>query len=251
MSERCRKNQEVFDAYTVGLADSGAVDQQHLKECTSCTQAFWEAAALRRQLEAYAESVEEQADQRIEDEVLSRLAADRKIAASGPLARINRHWPKVAALAAMLILAALVVWRTGQPLPTPSQHSEAGQALLAAMERESARQDIRRYLDGSQLVLFGVLEGAHDCPQGEAVHIAQEQQLARSLLYQKHLLDPQLAQPGNESFKKVCDELELLLIDVAGSEQCVQPDQVNLWREVLDSRSTLVKIQLMRKEALT
>ena len=249
MSSRCQKNQEILEAYTVGLADSAAVDQQHLKECPSCAQAFWEAAALRRQLEAYADSIDEQADERIEDEVLTRLAQHGKIAASAPLPA--RMWPKVAALAAMLTLASLILWRAGQPVPAPSTQSEAGRTFLAALERESARQEIRHYLDGSQLVLFGVLEGAHDCPQGEAVHIAQEQQLARSLLYQKHLLDPQLARPGNESLKKVCDELELLLIDVAGSEQCVQPDQVNLWREVLDSRSTLVKIRLLRREAVT
>ncbi|MEE8587454.1 MAG: hypothetical protein V3T83_21665, partial [Acidobacteriota bacterium] len=242
---------EIFDAYTVGLADSGAVDQQHLKGCPSCAQAFWEAAALRRQLEAYAQSIDEQADERIEGEVLRRLARHRKIAASAPLPQLSRSWPKVAALAAMLALAALILWRAGQPLPAPSTPSEAGRTFLAAMERESARQEIRHYLDGSQLVLFGVLEGAHDCPQGDAVHIAQEQQLARSLLYQKHFLDPQLARPGNESLKKICDELELLLLDVAGSEQCVQPDQVNLWREVLESRSTLVKIRLLRREAVT
>lgn len=252
MPSPCQRIQETLDAYTVGLAESSQIDQQHLKDCPSCARAFWRASALRRQLESYAQSVDEQAEGGIEEEMLSRLAG-RQVA-SGPSAfrRWAGVWPKLAALAATLALASLLLWRTGEPVPAPQAESQAGRNFLAAVERESARQEIRRYLDGSQLVLFGVLESAADCQhESQAVDIAQEQQLARSLLYQKHLLDPQLSQPGNESFKKVCDELELLLIDVAGSQRCVRPDQVNLWREVLDSRSTLVKIRLLRKEAAT
>ncbi|HSR66769.1 MAG TPA: hypothetical protein VLU25_02415 [Acidobacteriota bacterium] len=254
----CRQIQERIDAYAAGLADSSPIgasqeDRRHLSQCRSCAAALHQAEILRRGLEDWAGQAE-RSSQGVEEELLSRLQGQMSPAPVG-----HRPWIHLAAVAAAL-LAAVLLWKGltppgGAPALQPDgskgqvQASQAGQELLRQVEIESSREEILRYLERSQLVLAALMDTVRDCNDGNQVEIAYERRLAESLLFEKQLLETHLSRPGNGGVRKLCDELELVLVDVAAADNCVDAQQIEQWRHLIDSRSTLMRLRMASKEA--
>jgi len=86
-----------------------------------------------------------------------------------------------------------------------------------------------------------------DCGNKENV-VAIDRKLARKLLYQKRLLDPRLNSSEFRDLKPLLDGLELLLLDIAGGDGCVRSEEIELWKGLMNSRSTLLKLNLLQME---
>lgn len=255
---RCQAIQERLGAYVAGLDDSPPAvesleDRKHLKECRECARAWRQARHLRLGLQAWGEDAD-RASQGIEEELKQRL---RNRGVFSPPSQ-GRPWIHVAAVAAGL-LAALLLWRglapgsgpvTGPVPSSQNQVSEAGQALLRQVEIESSREEILRYLERSQLVLAALMDTSRNCNEGNQVEIAYERRLAESLLFDKQLLETHLERPGNAGVRRLCDELEIVLVDVASADNCVDAEQIERWKELLDSRSTLMRLRMASREAV-
>ncbi|HSR52214.1 MAG TPA: hypothetical protein VLV83_15415 [Acidobacteriota bacterium] len=256
--KRCQAIQERIEAYAAGVDDSWAAvesleDRRHLRECPQCAQAWRQAQELRQGLQAWSEEAE-RASRGVEDELVRRLEGQGAFA---PAPGQRRPWIHLAAIAAAL-LAALLLWKGlapgSSPLPGSStsmapQASAASQELLRQVEVESSREEILRYLERSQLVLAALMDTSRDCNEGNQVEIGYERRLAESLLFDKQLLETDLARPGNAGVRRLCDELEMVLLDVASADNCVDAQQIERWKDLLDSRSTLMRLRMASREA--
>ncbi len=255
MSEICERLREKLDSYAVELTDIREIDQEHLRTCPSCAAAFWQNDVLRRALRTYSDEIECAATAGLEDELMSRLADSSATApvlqavespSPGNRRKMRSGWTPAAAIAATLLLSLLGLWQIWPEKTNPS----ARDALLAAVERESSDERIVQYLNRSQFLLFSLWDSAEDCDDG-LVSIETEREMAQGLVFQKRLLDSQLAEPGYEDLQRLCNELEMIILDVASSDNCIDAEQIDLWRQVLQSRSTLLKLNLLRSEAAT
>ncbi len=253
--EMCRSMEEQLDAYAVGLEGTQGLDRSHLERCPRCARAYRQARDLRALLDNYAREAEA-ASRGVEGELQRRLSRTRlRPRPAWKLLRGRGATFRLAALAAGLAVAAFGLrhWRSieSEPVQLERASQEAPESdLVGVLERKSQRRDILQYMDRSRLLLLTLLDSQREC-LGPGISIDQEKTLARDLLYDKRLLDHSLKAPGREDFKRICDELEAVLFDVASSEACVHPSRIRLWRSMLESRSTLMRLSLLSREAAT
>jgi hypothetical protein len=228
----CEHNQEILELYALGLAELEELDQLHTRWCPSCKKALKQARSLRGALTDYASQVDQEAD---------RLLASR----TSPVPYLTRlqtkswqRWlPWLVAAASLLFALALWVFQPRSDLP-PSES-----AYLAALEAEASRLEVLSYLNRTQMFLISLMDESLPC--SEISSLDTDRQIARRLIYQKRLLQPKLASLHLDDIVPLLDDLELLLLEVANSQDCAD---LQLWRSVIRSRSTLMKLNLLQME---
>lgn len=237
----CEKNREILEAFSWGLSDLQGFDQAHARWCARCRSEYQEAVKVNSVLLEYAAEVGAVAAETLESRPLEvplnlprqeETPAAHRVSFSRPL-----RWMAMAATVVIAFLAGY--FYRSQPPVNP------GDSLyLAALTAEGDRFEVVSYLRRSELYLLSLLDEAHDC---SAETLAAERELARRLVFQKQLLEPKFETVGVPEVKALVDEIEVLLLDLSTADHCPH-EEIQSWREVLESRSTLRKLNLYQME---
>lgn len=235
---QCSKNQEILDAHIVGAGSLDELDFSHAERCRRCQIALEKADRLKLLLEGYALAEDRQASNLLDED---SDAAAQIATALGAQERRSSNRIAIGLVAAIFCTLALsVLIRMNAPGPSLTQ-----QRFLASLEQELMRGDLNSYLARSQTFLNSLLGANYLCADGK-LQIGAEKALAKKLLYQKRLLEPQLRGVAHEDLGSMLDDFEFVLIQVAGSDDCVEAEELMMWRDVLEKRATLVKLNLLQ-----
>jgi len=232
-NNRCEKTLEILDLYAAGLDVQDEIDREHLKECASCRQELQRSERLRHLLAVYAADYGQEFEvDRRRNFLLNKVARGNR----------SRYWTKTwrwGAIAASLVAAFLLGrWFTLPDRPPTDLRGP----LVEAIAAESAREEVVNYLGRTQFFLLTLMDAPADC----AADNETKRGIARRLLYQKELLEPKLVDARYGEVRNLLDELEILLLDVAEGEGCFKAEESELWKGMLRSRSTLVKLDLLQ-----
>jgi anti-sigma factor RsiW len=251
----------------------------HLARCRACAD---ESVVISETLSAArgAFADEERVDWDTFAWQTARLAreADARSARSGevvPLpARREPSWMRVAApLAASVAVAAILgylAWQTpttpgpDTPVadrraaveePRPPAPADRGTApvlvgaeeLLARTRVELAKSDAARYLADSRNVLLSFTELPVPC-ENESIDVSVEREVSARLLRRKQYLDRELQDVAVARARRLADEVEHLLAEIALLENCVPPERVQEIRDLVTQRQLMMRIEMLTDE---
>ena len=231
----CERNRTALERYVCGLGSLEEFDEVHGRWCPECSRELNEAVRLRALLVEYSQGI------RTESEA---YLAEHPVKLPGLVRRrrlLSNPWIRWGSLAASLVLVFLLgrYWGPSQP---SGSFDTAGDTYLASLASESARHEVRSYLEQTQLFLLTLTDESDDCQTDQQA----KREIARRLIYRKRLLEPKLASQGLNDIRPVFDELELLLLTVADGKGCFKKEDYELWKQIIESRSTLMKLKLLQ-----
>jgi hypothetical protein len=257
----CPIHEEDRWAYLRGDLEEGrrTTVAEHLKACPDCRK---EMAELRRVLEG-ADAVKGEIQEalrsvdwealpgRIADYVYARAKQPERIPAGGRV----RSWffqaglrPVAAGVAMGLLVGALGMYLA---LRRPASGPGGGQAFYASreflerVELEMARRETVDYLEKSQYVLLDVFGGI----PGQAVaRPGLSAVQARELLSKKKYLNPQLEKFRMAKAKAICDQIEVLFLELAQVSDELPEAELAKIRDLVQDRQLFLKINIVKKE---
>ena len=213
----------------------------HLEECPACRDNL---QRLQRVMAAIDSAPVPEPDaffeQRtwaaVKPEIL-RSAGDTAVTAR----RSNIPWRAIAwgAAAALVVIAAFVAGRFYPAPPSPVQ--------TASSQPEPVRErvllvDLGDHLDRSETALVEFVSGT----DGRDVALARgrmEDLVAANRLYRRTAV-----MSGDQGVADVLDELERVLIEIAGTSPEASTDDLDVMRRRIDTRGLLFKVRVMRDE---
>lgn len=150
-------------------------------------------------------------------------------------------WRAIAwgAAAALVVIAAFVAGQfTSTPQVPPQQ---------AAVPQEPLRDrvlivDLGDHLDRSELALVEFVTGT----DGRALAASRER--VQELVAANRLYRRTAATSGDAGVADVLDELERVLIEIAGTAPTASTNDLDVVRQRIDTRGLLFKVRVMRKE---
>ncbi len=230
----CERNRAALERYVCGLGSLEEFDEIHGRWCPQCSAELKEAVRLRNLLLEYSREIQTESTSYLEAHPLraGRLNRRRRL--------LQNPFLRWGALAASLVLVFLLGRWLSPSAPSSSPNTLAN-TYLASLATESARHELRDYLEQAQLFLLTLTDESSDCEADQQA----ERGIARRLIYQKRLLEPKLASQNFNDIRPVFDELELLLLTVADGQGCFKKKDYELWKKVIESRSTLMKLKLL------
>lgn len=228
----CEKNQAVLEDYVLGFGTLDGFDKSHARWCPTCRAELRASLSLRQKLVAYAAEVDRLADQSPVETPLSPYRFRQRLSL-----RKLAPW---AGLAASLILAFFL----GSLYTERNGPTSAGTVYLRSLEAESGRAQILTYLGRTQIFLLSLFDGTEKC----GANADADRRMAAELIYQKRLLEPHLVDPQLDDIRPLLDEIEFILLDISEGHGCLGETDLLLWKEVIDSRSTLLRLSLLQME---
>ncbi|MEJ2077671.1 MAG: hypothetical protein P8020_15845 [Acidobacteriota bacterium] len=231
----CEQNRAALERYVCGLGSLEDFDEVHGRWCPECSSELKRAVRLRALLLEYSRDIRAESEGYLEEHPFRTGSTTRR---SRFLQKPFLRW---GAIAASLVLVFLVGRFLRPPSPSPMPEATTN-AYLTNLVSESTRYEMRDYLEQVQLFLLTLTEEGTDCQTDQQA----KRQIARRLIYQKRLLEPKLATEHFTDIRPVFDELELLLLTVADGKGCFKKEDYELWKKVIESRSTLMKLQLLQ-----
>ena len=256
----CIRDKQELVAYLLGDLDGAeaeAVDR-HLQDCPACRRErdflkkiFNGAGAAHRDLEKAMATVDWEAlPERIARKVFDRPEARRP-------ERAGRGWfpalsfrPAAAGLAAGLVVGALAMFfllRSGTFGPKPPAGVYASPEFYDRVELELARRETLSYLDKSGALLLDFVQPA----SADSSDLWQEglgQQQAQSLLAKKKYINSQLGRRQMAKAKELCDQVELLILELAQVSRDLSDEERAQVRERIAAGQLWLKINLVTKE---
>ncbi len=231
----CDRHRIVMDEWAAGIGNLDALDLDHCRTCPDCRAALEEAQTLKECLESWAAAVETEA----------RDAAQLPVPAR-PRRRsqLRRATPWLAAAAATALLWWMAPYTVVQRYLSAPASPLVLPDYLAALQTEAAREDLVTFLSRSELFLLGVLD-QHRCHPEDST---AAQAAADRLIRQKRQLETRLTGDRFSDVRPFLDELEVLLLVVAEGGGCLGDGEVAHWRQVIQSRATLLRINLLQME---
>jgi hypothetical protein len=255
----CRGFDEDLAAALAG--DPGADErlEAHARTCDRCRA---EIEAYRRLL-AETKSAADEARlvaRTVDWDALAARTADRAFApaADGRERAPRRGFPAAgfgwrpvfAGLLAGLAVGAVAMYLALRP-PGPGRPEARAEAFRASPEfLENAELVIARraaleYLKQSQFVLLDFVASGDPASGGRPVLDAGR---ARELLAKKRYLNAQLETSRMSQAKAICDQIELLFLELAGLSEDLPAAELDRVRRLIGERGFLLKIALVRKE---
>ncbi|MBN2199854.1 MAG: zf-HC2 domain-containing protein [Candidatus Aminicenantes bacterium] len=256
----CSRDKQELVAYLLGELDSEEARslERHLEDCSACRR---ETADLKRVLNGAAAAGDEvrRAMETVDWEALPERIA-RKVfdrpesrTATRGVRRLFAPFvlrPAAAGLAAGIVLGALaafLVFRPHAPQSDPRGSYYASSEFLDRIELELARRETLSYLDRSQSLIQDFLQPAV-LESGGLWSEGSGQRRAASLLQKKKYINPQLERRQMAKAKDICDQIELLVLELAQiGPDLSDEDKARIQERVDDSRLWL-KINLLKKE---
>ena len=246
----------------VALLAAGALEgeqatsaRRHMERCPACA-AEW--TALAEVWDLLGSDPAARAEPSVGPEVLARRVKARLDAGSRG-ARVPWAWTPARLLPVGLAAAAVVValsWAAWRKAPQPRPPAEAAQAIeipgdmLARMERRLARDSAARYLTEARDVLATVASRPEYCNRKERrFDLSEERQRSRDLLARRALLVDAEA-PEVASARRVLDDVERTLRDVASLDPCAEPGALAAVQAEMEQRRLLLKIDIVSRELL-
>ena len=230
-AEACPRCRTEIGAYRRLLAETkAAADEARMVART----VDWDALAVRTTERAFAAAAGEE-----------RRAARRGFPAAG------LAWRPVFAglLAGLAVGAAAMYLVLRAPGPGRSEARveafHASPEFLENAEHEIARRATLDYLKQSQFILLDFVESGDSGTGGRPVLDARR---ARDLLAKKRYLNAQLETSRMSQAKAICDQIELLFLELAGLNEELPAAELDRVRRLIGEHGLLLKIALVRKE---
>lgn len=256
----CGRDKQDLVAYLLG--DLGEVDvrslERHVGDCPECRR---EMAELKRVLNG-AVAVNEEVRRAMDTvdwealpERIARKAFDRTVSREEPRG-IRRFLsplllrPAAAGLAAGAVLGALAAFlllRPSPPRPDQPRGYYASSEFLDRVELELGRRETLSYLDRSQNLLQDFLQPAA-LESGGLWLEGDGQKRAASLLEKKKYINPQLKHRQMAKARDICDQIELLILELAQIGPDLGEEERARIQERVDESRLWLKINLIRKE---
>jgi hypothetical protein len=256
----CLKDKQELVAYLLGDLDKAEAEavERHLRECAPCSRErdflkkiFNGAGAAHRDLEKAMATVDWEAlPERIARKVFDRPEAGRRETAGRGWFPAFSFRPVAVGLAAGLVFGALAMFfvlRSGLSGPKPPSGFYASPEFFDRAELEMARRETLNYLDKSQSLLLDFVQPA----SAESTGLWQEglgQRRAQSLLSKKKYINSQLSRLQMAKAKDICDQVELLILELAQVSRDLSDEERAQVRERIETGQVWLKISLVKKE---
>jgi len=260
MNTQCEGYQRELAAYLYGEFpdEMSRAMEAHLQACPNCRRemndlkkVFNGADTLNPDMAAAMEQVDwEGLPDRIADRVLgrgSRAAVRGRIGFWKALLQ-PRMQPVYAALFIGLLLGAVLtflVLRSSRPMELASRELVISTRALESMDIEVARRTTLDYLDRSQYLLLDLVQSS---PEKAADFWKSEyaSQQAKDLLSKKRYIDQQLGSYQMAKAKVLCDQIELLFLDLSQISQELSAAELAKLQTLIQERQLVMKIKLHR-----
>lgn len=157
--------------------------------------------------------------------------------------------PVYAGLLAGLIVGSLATWlvlRNGLPRQPRPDRFFASAEFLENVDLEMARRDTLDYLEKSQNLILDVFQSSAQ-PAGFFQDPAAVQR-TRDILSRKKYLNAQLDKFQMAKAKEICDQIEILILELAQIAGRLSPDEMKEIQSLVEEKKILLKINLLRKE---
>jgi len=219
--------EQLVDAFYRDLPRS---TQEHLSQCRECRARSTQLNEMLRTMREY--PVPERNDS-YGSELWARLAP--QLAGQPKKRRWHWAWALAPALAALLAIAFLAgVWTERRHTPrTPDRSRE--RVLLISMSE---------HLERSQIVLAELIHANPD-----ALHPAEEQRRARSLLEENRLLRQTALQLGDRTHAALLDDLERILLVLANSPEETKGSDLKELQKRVEDDGLLWKVRVTSMNA--
>lgn len=222
-----------------GPPEAGA----HVASCAGCRERLERLTMALREVES--DPIPERGES-YGAEVWARLQP--RLAAESPRRRwweataAAMTWPRLAlggAVAALLV-AAFVAGRSSVQ-PAPPAAPQQAEAPSDAAREQVLLVAVGSHLDRSRVVLTEI---AHR-NGGAAADISAEQATAADLLAANRLYRQVAVRNGDAAVAAVLEDLERVLVEIAGSPSVASHDDLARWREQINSKGLLFKVTVM------
>jgi hypothetical protein len=148
---------------------------------------------------------------------------------------------RMAAVAAMLLVAAFVAGRFWPARPTPQPAANTATTTTIEPVRERVLLvDLGDHLDRSELALVEFVSG------GDAREMMGERARAEDLVAANRLYRGTALASGDRAVADVLEELERVLIEIAGTSPSTSTSDLDAVRRRIDARDLLFKVRVMR-----
>jgi hypothetical protein len=212
----------------------------HLDTCETCRQNL---AALERVMAAIDSAPVPEPDAWFEQRTWARLEsslADRPQAAAVlPRASWALPWRALAwgAAAALVVIAAFVAGQFSSQTTAPLQQAAGAQAPT---QERVLIVDLGDHLDRTEAALVEFVSGT----DGQALAAGRER--VEELVAANRLYRRTAVSAGDQGVADVLDELERVLIEIAGTEPTASTSDLDVVRRRIDTRGLLFKVRVMR-----
>jgi hypothetical protein len=231
----------------------------HLKECPDCREELEDiqktvdaAGLIRGDLEKAMASVDwETLPSKIADYVFARESRQPRQSPAGRL----RAWfaqprmrPVYAGVGLGLVIGIMSTYLLLKKPGVSGSRAEgyfASPQFLDRVEVEMARRETVDYLERSRYVLLDFVQ-ASDGAAGARNALAGER--ARDLLTRKKYLNPQLERGRMTTAKAICDQIELLFLELSQVTKNMTPAELKKIQDIIQESQLLLKINLVKKE---
>jgi|Deesub1362B_J571_1020462.scaffolds.fasta_scaffold00001_813 hypothetical protein len=156
-------------------------------------------------------------------------------------------WVGLGAGAVIGALCMLVLLKGWLPQPRQDAGFNFPPQMLAQVEKHLAREEMRDYLDKSQLLLLEFLQ----LPSDQAQRFWQTELTAeqiQELLLKKKYINSQLTDLRLARVKALCDQIEFLIYELIKVSEGLSAEEVVQLQRFIQEKQLLLKINLIKKE---
>ncbi len=230
--------------------------EDHLHSCRECSRAFAEYQSV---LGIMGQRRRDMPDEAFWESFWPRLAARLKHTApvAEPLRQRWRHWlrhvqPMPAwslrlAAAVALVGLGLLLGRVyfGAPPSTTSEWTRKGSASRTEAQPASAVElRAQRYIERSKVLLLGLVNFDPKTEDPAVLDLRRQQQVSRVLVREAAVLKSELSGPDQQRLRRLVEDLEVILLQIAGMESRYDLPAIDLVKSGVDRRAILLKINL-------
>lgn len=252
----CQECQKLFpEAYYRELDESRRIQvDEHVASCESCSAEYRRVSATLNLMDKReAPEPDPEFMENFWPALQSKLDKETQPAQRAAPVRMFRFPSAIPVwaygVAAMFILVLGIYLGRTYPGRGGAQQETAIAAGISA-ETDSARRAIHRevdeYLDRSQALLVGMINQEDASPE----IVQRQQHVSRELVQQAVYLKSALKDPDEESLRKLINDLEVVLMQLANYSSDTGIPIVELVRQGVDQKSILLKINIEQIKAL-
>jgi anti-sigma factor RsiW len=129
----------------------------------------------------------------------------------------------------------------------PSTAMVGSEELVRRTRVELAKNDAARYLSDSRNLLLSFTELVVPC-ENENVDVTVEREVSTRLLRRKQYLDRDFQDVEVARARRVADEVESLLSEIALLENCAPPERVREIRDLVAQRQLMMRLEMLTEE---
>lgn len=233
----------VLHFYGEAPAEAERVDA-HLHECTDC-RTNW--TQLQRTLEMVDHAEVEEAPAGFERVMWARLQPHIEIKTSQTSAKVSwwspRVWAPIAGLAAVITVAFLGghLWTRLNQTKAPAAGSSDTQADARAVRERVLLTALGDHFEQTENLLVEI----KNAPDVKRVDLSFERETARDLVAAGRLYRETAKLNGDLELSAVLEDLERVLVDVAGSPEHMNTQDLKSLRARIEDESLLFKVRAL------